>query len=110
MFARVADPIPSRDQIPLTDTWDLTALYESSKDWNEAFVALQNSYEGITRLKGGVADSAETLRDCLDCEKRLNLQIERLGHYASLRASEDCGNADNLSRESRLDNLLTRIA
>ena len=57
----------------------------------------------------GSGESAQSLRDVLEFEKALDLQIERLGHYASLRSSEDSSDAGNLSREGQFENLLTRI-
>ena len=104
-----AASIPTRDQIPAADTWDLTVLYPSGADWAAGFIALQKSYEGIAQFKGRVGQSAQSLLECLEFEKTLSLQIERLGHYASLRSTEDSSNAENLGREAQFDNLMTRI-
>jgi oligoendopeptidase F len=71
---------------------------------------LRESYGEIARFKGRVGESARTLHECLEFDKELSLRIERLGHYASLRTSEDASNNDNLARESELENLLTRVA
>ena len=56
-----------------------------------------------------MGESAEILAEVLEFEKDLSLQIERLGHYASLATSGDSSNAENLSRESIFENLLTLI-
>ncbi|MDQ3622172.1 MAG: oligoendopeptidase F [Verrucomicrobiota bacterium] len=101
--------IPSRDQIKLEDTWDLTPLYRRPQEWTQAFTALQQTYEQVGQFKGRVGDSARTLREVLEFEKKLSLEIERLCHYASLKSSEDGSNAENLARESQLQNLLTRV-
>lgn len=104
-----AASIPTRDQIPAADTWDLTVLYPGTEDWAAGFAALQKSYEGIAQFKGRVGQSAKDLLECLEFEKDLSLQIERLGHYASLRSTEDSSNAENLGRDAQFDNLMTRI-
>jgi oligoendopeptidase F len=104
-----AASIPTRDQIPAADTWDLTVLYPGTEDWAAGFAALQQSYEGITQFKGRVGQSAKDLLECLEFEKNLSVQIERLGHYASLRSTEDSSNAENLGRDAQFDNLMTRI-
>ncbi|HEX8310560.1 MAG TPA: oligoendopeptidase F [Chthoniobacteraceae bacterium] len=101
--------IPTRDQVKLEDTWDLTVLYPTTAAWDEQLTDLRSRYEQITAFKGRVGESPETLRECLELEKSLSLQIERLGHYASLRSSEDSSDAENLSREGQFENLLTRI-
>ncbi len=101
--------IPTRDQVQLGDTWDLTVLYPTPEAWDAAFQGLQTSFEGIGKFRGHVGESAQTLRDCLNFEKDLSMTIERLGHYASLRSTEDSSDSANLAREGQFENLLTRI-
>jgi oligoendopeptidase F len=101
--------IPTRDQIKLEDTWDLTLLYPSDPEWHATLAELQASYGKVAEFKGHVGDSAETLRDVLEFEKGMSLTIERLGHYASLKSSEDSSDAENLAREGQFENLMTRI-
>ncbi len=100
---------PTRDQIPATDTWDLTLLYATPEKWTEGFAELQGTYADIAKFKGRVGESAQALRDCLEFDKALNLKIERLYHYAMLKMSEDSSDNENLSREGQLQNLLTKI-
>ena len=104
-----AATIPLRAEIPLADTWDLTPLFSSSSAWQEAFAALQRDYEGLVQFRGRLGESASTLREALEFEKSLDLQIERLRGYAGLKCAEDSSDAENLGRESQLTALLTRI-
>ena len=101
--------IPTRDQIALSDTWDLTVLYPTDAEWQEAFAAVQRDYERIARFRGRVGESATALRALCEFERELGLRIERICHYASLKSAEDSSNAENLAREAQLQNLLTRI-
>lgn len=104
-----AKQIPLRAEVPLEDTWDLTILYPTPESWAAGLAKLQESFPGIAQFRGKIGESAETLRDCLEFEKALDLQSERLGHYASLKASEDSSDDGNLRREALLQNLLTKI-
>ena len=104
-----AGRIPTRDEIPDGDTWDLALLYPTDAAWQADFEALQAKWPAIADFKGRVGTSAETLRDVLEFDKALNLTIERLYHYASLRVSEDSSNAENLKKRGILQNLLTKI-
>ncbi|HZJ17077.1 MAG TPA: oligoendopeptidase F [Chthoniobacteraceae bacterium] len=101
--------IPTRDQVPTEDTWNLTLLYAAPADWNADFADLQGRYEAVVQFRGRVGESAQTLLAALEFDKSLSLQIERLYHYASLKTSEDSSDAANLARESQMQNLLTRI-
>lgn len=102
--------VPLRSEIPVADTWDLDLLFPTPDAWNQALAQVQNTYKGIEQFKGKIAASAENLRDCLEFEKTLDLQLERIGHYASLKASEDSSDDANLRREALLQNLQTKIA
>lgn len=105
-----AGAIPTRDQVALADTWDLTLLYATAAAWQTDFEKLQQGYEKITQWKGRVGESAVTLREVLEFEKAEGLLIERLYHYASLKTSEDSSDAANLAREGLMENLMTRVS
>ena len=100
---------PTRDQVSVGDTWDLTQLYATPADWQAAFAKVQREYTGVAQWKGRVGESAATLRAVLEFDRELSLLIERLGHYASLLTSGDSSNAEHLAREAQFENLLTRI-
>jgi len=101
--------IPSRAEAQPADTWDLTPLYKSPADWAADFASLLDDYPAITAFRGRIGESPLALRETLECDKRISRQVEKLYHYASLRAAEDSSDAGNLARESQLQNLLTKI-
>lgn len=101
--------IPTRDEIAVADTWDLSVLYPDDDAWQADFADLQARWQAIGGFKGRVGSSAQTLCEVLEFDKSLSLQIERLSHYAMLRVSEDASSAANLKREGQLQNLLTLI-
>jgi oligoendopeptidase F len=104
-----AGAVPTRDQVPVGDTWDLSLLYATPTDWQAAFEKVQRDYPAAAKFKGRVCESVATLLTVLEFEKELSLQIERLGHYASLLTSGDSSNAEHLGREAQFENLLTLI-
>ena len=101
--------IPTRDQVSASDTWDLALLYATPADWQGGFEKVQRDYAAAAQWKGRVAESVATLRAVLEFERELSLQIERLGHYASLLTSGDSSNAEHLGREAQFENLMTLI-
>src|SRR5207253_1012147 len=89
--------IPTRAEVPIENTWDLTLLYPTPADWQAAFEKLQQDYPKVALWKGRVGESARTLREVLEFEKALGLNIERLAHYASLQTSGDSSDNANLA-------------
>jgi oligoendopeptidase F len=100
---------PTRDQVNPEDTWDLTPLYADGAAWERDFSTLQRQYPSLALFEGKLCGSAAVLRDALEASRQMNLLIERLAQYASLRTSEDSSNSESLTREGQLENLMTRI-
>ncbi|HEU0209330.1 MAG TPA: oligoendopeptidase F [Candidatus Udaeobacter sp.] len=101
--------IPTRADVPESDKWDLTHLFEDVSRWQEDFTWLQGEYPGLEKWKGQVGESAEKLAAVLEFEKALELKFERLYHYASLQAAQDSTNNEYLARIGQVQNLLTKI-
>ena len=101
--------VPRRSEVPLVHTWDLTPLFHDEDTWEEDFKALQADYLQVSNLRDKVGASAQELRAALEFEKSIDVRVERLSQYASLRVAEDSSNDASLSREARLDSLRVRI-
>jgi len=87
----------------------LTPLFHDEDAWEEDFKALQADYLQVSNLRDKVGASAQELRAALEFEKSIDVRVERLSQYASLRVAEDSSNDASLSREARLDSLRVRI-
>ena len=85
--------LPSRGEVPVSDTWDLSRLYTGDEAWERAFVAWTEQIVGYAAFQGKLSESPEMLVECI----RFNLDIERtadrLGHYAMLKTAEDQANS-----------------
>ena len=91
-----AHQIPTRSEIPEADTWDLTHLFKTDAEYRNSFSDLRDSYSKIAEFKGHLSESADTLLACLEFEIRLEQIAERLGHYASLKNSEDSASGSRI--------------
>lgn len=106
----IAAATPARSEVPMEDTWDLTLLYPSSADWDRAFEQVKSDYPALETFRARLGESPKTLLAALELDSSLDLQVERLGHYASLKFSEDSSDPANLERQARLQNLWTLIS
>lgn len=101
--------VPTRDEIPESDRWDLSHLYTDDAAWEREFAGLQQRYPGIGQFRGRLAESPASLLAALEFEKNMDQPLERLATYASLRVSENASDPVFLEREARLQNLHTDI-
>ena len=102
--------IPTRSEIPESDKWDLTGLFADVGKWQEAFIWVQTTYPRLKEWKGKLGASPQSLVDCLEFEKALEVKIERLYHFASLQLAQDSANNEYLARIGQIQNLMTKIA
>src|SRR6266480_2108127 len=102
--------IPTRSEISESDKWDLTGLFADVGKWHEDFIWVQETYLRLKELKGKLSASPQSLVDCLEFEKTLELKLERLYHFASLQLAEDSANNEHLARIGQIQNLMTKIA
>src|ERR1700751_6139911 len=101
--------IPTRSEIAEADTWDLKKLYQTEQDYQQDLEKLKKEYPQYASYKGKVGQSAQDLLDVLEFDKAVDVLAERLGHYVSLTASEDCSDRENLARKAEFSNLGTYI-
>ena len=102
--------ISTRSEIPESDKWDLTGLFADVGKWQEAFIWVQTTYPRLKEWKGKLGASPQSLVDCLEFEKALEVKIERLYHFASLQLAQDSANNEYLARIGQIQNLMTKIA
>jgi oligoendopeptidase F len=100
---------PSRSEVAEADTWDLSPLYATDADWEAEFQSVGETFPGVTKFQGRIAEGPGVLLELLEFEKCLNLRIEQLNQFAALRVTEDSSNSESLARESKLQALFTRI-
>ena len=101
--------VPTRAEIPESDKWDLSHLFNNVDKWKEDFRWVEQTYSRIKEWKGKLGASAKNLADCLEFEKELDLKLERLYHFASLQLAEDSANNEYLARVGQIQNLFTKI-
>ncbi len=102
--------ILSRADLADSDKWDLTNLFSGADKWTQDFAWIHQTYPRLAEWKGRLGESAGALAACLEFEKSLDQQIERVYHYASLQLAEDNANPEYLARMGQLQNLLTNIS
>jgi oligoendopeptidase F len=85
--------IPQRNEIQVSDTWDLSKLFNNDEEWNLNLVKYEKMSEKLSSFRGTLKSSAVHLADYLDFLKEHGILAERLFYYAELRQSEDEGAA-----------------
>jgi oligoendopeptidase F len=101
--------LPTRQEIPEQDCWDLTPLFSSDQDWETLYKRLEDRITGYAPFKDKLHSSYENFKACLDFDHGMSRDIEKIYTYAHLKNDQDKTNptADDLFQ--RAVNLYTRI-
>ena len=105
---QAANSNPKRSDVSVSDTWDLTSLFESDDSWLAVLSQFENEITGFAQFSGRLIESAEVLAQCLSFDVKLDRLGERLGTYAFLKTTEDQGNSHYQGFVARYQNLGTK--
>src|SRR5437588_366531 len=81
--------LPTRSEVAPGDTWDLCRLFAGPAEWEIVYAEWVTLIDGYARFRGRLAESAETLAECLDFDVACDRLGDRVQTYAALRESED---------------------
>src|ERR1044071_388779 len=87
-----ADPTAStleRSAIEDKYKWDLSKMYATQEDWEAHYKKVDSMISEFAGKAGKVGDSAESLLEALKLRDQINIQLEKVAGFTSLRRDED---------------------
>jgi oligoendopeptidase F len=88
--------IKLRNLLKAEDTWNLSALYRSEKDWKDHLEKTLKTINNILQYRGKLGESPKQLKDALSCYLETLRALEKLYTYSHLTSDEDTTNSYNL--------------
>src|SRR5699024_4195723 len=85
----------SRNDVPQEETWDLSDLFISRRDWEKELTAVQNDIDTVTQYKGKLGQDAKTLLAAAQAFEAYQKRLIRVATYANLRVSADGSDPEN---------------
>jgi oligoendopeptidase F len=102
--------IPERKNIPDDHKWDLTALFNSDRDWEKWFAEVESQINSYAAFKGRLTESIHVFKEAIDFHLSLTRKIERIYTYAQLKSDEDKSNQFYLGLHQRAVGLNKRAS
>src|SRR5680860_298567 len=84
--------IPTREQIAVEDTWDLSTIYSNDDAWEAEYASIATDLDAASAYRGRFGENPAVAREALDTIFGAELKITRLVVYAKLRRDEDTTN------------------
>ena len=95
-----------RSEIDVKDTWDLTPIYKTEKDFWKKYQEFQEEKDKILYYKGKILDSAKTLLEFLKLSDTMERNLYKLYYYAHLNYDVDTTNAKSLEKVEKISQLM----
>nr|MDE6004443.1 hypothetical protein [Oscillospiraceae bacterium] len=96
-----------RNEIAEKDKWDLSTIYSSLKDWEQAFQSAQEQLAVFSELEKNMLHTPEDLYQTVKNIFEIGEQVNRIYTFASLKYSEDTTNQENKRLIGQAQNLVT---
>ena len=103
-----SDPTTStleRSAIEEKYKWDLSKMYSSQDDWEAHYKKIESMIKDFAAKAGKVGESASSLLSALKLQDEINIQLEKVAGFTSLRRDEDMRVAANQALFQRAQTL-----
>lgn len=104
------EKIPLRSEIPQSDKWDLTTLFENDSDWETALSQIERDADAVAQFQGRLGERAETLLAALKAYEALWKNVELVDNYASLLHNADESDERAADMEDRANMASTKAS
>ncbi|MET3728960.1 oligoendopeptidase F [Fictibacillus halophilus] len=102
--------LPKRNEVPVSDTWDLEAIYASDDVWEKEFDETKNLLPELKSFQGRLGESAETLYSYFQKQDEVTKKLGKLYTYAHMRYDQDTTNSFYQGLNDRASNLATQVS
>ncbi|CAN5293509.1 MAG: oligoendopeptidase F [Chloroflexia bacterium] len=93
--------VPTRDQIAVEDTWDLSAFFAEEAIWEETAETIPGLIETVATYQGRLGEGPGVVGDALAALNSLQETLHRVIVYAVLRRDEDTADTGANGRYER---------
>lgn len=100
---------PTRAEVPLELTWDLSPVYANAEDWEADFSRLETRLASFEAFHGLLGQSGSLL-ECLRLCDETGMLAGKLYSWSSLKKAEDNANSQSVARYDRAAGLYARLA
>lgn len=93
-MATTMNDIPTRDQIAVEDTWDLSDMFADTNAWEQAKSEMPVLIDQATSFEGRLDEGSAVVSEALTAMNDLQQHLYKVVVYASLRRDEDTINTE----------------
>jgi oligoendopeptidase F len=101
--------LPTRNEVPVELTWDLTTIYPTEEAWEADFARCSEYPAKLSAYKGRIRRSGRILLEYIKLSEECSQMGRRLYLYAHLHSDEDTANSHYQALVGRCKTLFTQL-
>lgn len=91
-----------RAELPVEDTWDLTAIFPNVAAWDAAIAGVRADLPKLGAMQGTIGEGPGRLLDVLRLQDSIGERLGRIFAFAGLKKDEDNANTDAVAAYDRV--------
>ena len=99
----------TRQDVDVTETWNLESIYATNEAWEEEFESIKAMLPLLVEYKGRLGQSAETLYEGLQLRDEVSRRLYKLYTYAHMRYDENTADSFYQAMNDRARTLASQI-
>lgn len=101
--------VPTRSEVDSRHKWNDESVFAGVDDWSAELAALSSGLEELSRFKGRLAESPDTLADALESTHAFTQRVQKVLVYAALTESVDRNDQEATARAGQAGSLFGQV-
>lgn len=99
--------LPLREEVPVEKTWDLTLIFKTDEEWEEAYTKASKRVNRLKNHEGTLGDGSKVFLDALEEMLSVFREVSLVYTYARLKSDQDTNNSQYQAMSNRGLSLVT---
>ena len=105
MLIKIMDKLLKREEVKVTDKWDIESVYKNSDDYNKDYNVVKDNIDKLRNIQNTFLNNSTSFKEFLLIDSKTSRLIAKLYTYAARKYDEDTGNSIYQELYGKINNL-----
>ena len=105
MLIKIMDKLLKREEVKVTDKWDIESVYKNLDDYNKDYNVVKDNIDKLRNIQNTFLNNSTSFKEFLLIDSKTSRLIAKLYTYAARKYDEDTGNSTYQELYFKINNL-----
>ena len=105
MLIKIMDKLLKREEVKVTDKWDIESVYKNLDDYNKDYNVVKDNIDKLRNIQNTFLNNSTSFKEFLLIDSKTSRLIAKLYTYAARKYDEDTGNSIYQELYFKINNL-----